>query len=191
MWLYHRVSKRCRRNGKQCRPWSDCSSRSSLIWVCTVCPGISVRKLRIITVYLIRKGQPQLNSHWLKVCILGWNGESTHWTESLNDWKISRYNSCILPDFNFFKCITLQMSSRHLPSPCIVNRLVWVVNRIPRHFIQPYTFNCKIISWKTYEFKETFAWTLFSVLLLSFFFLLAQLCSHERSCWKSFKGGDC
>ena len=24
--------------------------RSSLIWVCTVCPGISVRKLRIITV---------------------------------------------------------------------------------------------------------------------------------------------
>ena len=43
-------SKRCRRNGKQCRPWSDFSSRSSLIWVCTVCPGISVRKLRIITV---------------------------------------------------------------------------------------------------------------------------------------------
>ena len=26
--------------------------RSSLIWVCTVCPGISVRKLRIITVNL-------------------------------------------------------------------------------------------------------------------------------------------
>ena len=24
--------------------------RSSLIWVCTVCPGLSVRKLRIITV---------------------------------------------------------------------------------------------------------------------------------------------
>ena len=24
----------------------------SLIWVCTVCPGISVRKLRIITVFL-------------------------------------------------------------------------------------------------------------------------------------------
>ena len=51
-------------NVKQCRPWSDCSSRSSLIWictvycssrssliwVCTVCPGLSVRKLRIITV---------------------------------------------------------------------------------------------------------------------------------------------
>ena len=24
-------------NGKQCRPWSDCSFRSNLIWVCTVC----------------------------------------------------------------------------------------------------------------------------------------------------------
>ena len=43
--------ERCRRNGKQCRPWSDCSSRSSLIWVCTVFPGLSVRKLRIIMVY--------------------------------------------------------------------------------------------------------------------------------------------
>ena len=43
-------SKRCRLNGKQCRPWSDCSSRSSLIWVYTVCLGLSVRKLRIITV---------------------------------------------------------------------------------------------------------------------------------------------
>ena len=35
-------SKRCRRNGDQCRPWSD--------WVCTVCRGLSVRKLRAITV---------------------------------------------------------------------------------------------------------------------------------------------
>ena len=56
MWLYHRVmSKRCRRNGKQWKPWSDCFSRSSLIWVCTVCPGIPVRKLRIITVFKIVK----------------------------------------------------------------------------------------------------------------------------------------
>ena len=29
----------------------DQTSRSSLIWGCTVCPGISVRKLRIITVF--------------------------------------------------------------------------------------------------------------------------------------------
>ena len=50
MRLYHRVmSKRCRRNSKQCRPWSDCSS-SSLIWVCTVCLDLFVRKLRNITV---------------------------------------------------------------------------------------------------------------------------------------------
>ena len=39
-------SKRCRGICKQCRPWSDCSS--SLIWVCTVCPDLSVRKLGVI-----------------------------------------------------------------------------------------------------------------------------------------------
>ena len=44
-------SKWCRWNSKQCRPWSDCSSRSSLIWVCTVCLDISVWKLRIITLH--------------------------------------------------------------------------------------------------------------------------------------------
>ena len=32
------------------RPWSDCSSRSSLIWVCTVCQELSVQKLRVIRV---------------------------------------------------------------------------------------------------------------------------------------------
>ena len=36
----------------QIRQWSDFSYRSSLIWVYAVCPGISVRKLRIITVLL-------------------------------------------------------------------------------------------------------------------------------------------
>ena len=40
-WLYHRVmSKRCRWNDKQCRCWSACSSRSSLISVCPICPKI-------------------------------------------------------------------------------------------------------------------------------------------------------
>ena len=34
------MSKRCRQNRKQC----------SLIWVCTVCPDLCFRKLRIITV---------------------------------------------------------------------------------------------------------------------------------------------
>ena len=42
-------SKRCRWNGKQCRPWSDCSRRS-LIWVYIVCPDPSVQKHRIIMV---------------------------------------------------------------------------------------------------------------------------------------------
>ena len=58
---YSNESKRCRRNGKQCRPWSDFSSRSSLIWVCTVCPDISVRKLRIITVPCTHGGMSMTN----------------------------------------------------------------------------------------------------------------------------------
>ena len=48
--LLSHASKRCRRNCKQCRPWWDCSSRNSLIWVSTVCPDLSVQKLRIIMV---------------------------------------------------------------------------------------------------------------------------------------------
>ena len=64
MWFYHRVMSPRDADGMansadpdqtappQCRPWSDCSSRSSLIWVCTVCPDLSVRKLRKITVGL-------------------------------------------------------------------------------------------------------------------------------------------
>ena len=35
------------------RPWSDCSSRSSLIWVCTVSPDLSVQKLRVIPVIVV------------------------------------------------------------------------------------------------------------------------------------------
>ena len=42
--------KRCRQNNKQRRPWSDCSMRSSLIWVCTVCSDLSVPIFKIITV---------------------------------------------------------------------------------------------------------------------------------------------
>ena len=49
-FLWSNASKRCRGNCKQCRPWSDCSSRSSLIWVCTVCSDLSVWKLRKIMV---------------------------------------------------------------------------------------------------------------------------------------------
>ena len=59
MWLYHRVMSPNNADGMantvdpdQTAPLGAvCSSRSSLIWVCTVCPGLSVRKLRIITVH--------------------------------------------------------------------------------------------------------------------------------------------
>ena len=51
---FEHVSKRCRWNGKQCSPWSDCSFRSSLIWVCTVCSDLSVRNLRMILTICLR-----------------------------------------------------------------------------------------------------------------------------------------
>ena len=83
---YSNESKRCRGNGKQCRPRSDCSSsRSSVIWVCTVCPGLSVRKqdhygIRIKSWETLWPGitQPSLLSyrHWLE----SWNfGFSKIW----------------------------------------------------------------------------------------------------------------
>ena len=48
LWLYHREMSS---NDTDGIANSVDSSRSNLIWVCTVCPGISARKLRIITVY--------------------------------------------------------------------------------------------------------------------------------------------
>ena len=41
-----------RRNGKQCRPWSDCSS---LIWVCTVCSCLSVPKHDFYQITLLQE----------------------------------------------------------------------------------------------------------------------------------------
>ena len=62
---------RFRCNGKQCRPWSDCSCKSSPIWVYTVWsspvwvysvyPDLSVWKLRIITVIGVFM---DLNCNW-------------------------------------------------------------------------------------------------------------------------------
>ena len=53
MWLYHRVMSPndADRMANSVDP-DQTAPRSSLIWVCTVCPGISIRKLRIITVTL-------------------------------------------------------------------------------------------------------------------------------------------
>ena len=52
MWLYHRVNSPNDADGmaNSVDPDQTAPSRSSLIWVCTVCPCLSVRKLRIITV---------------------------------------------------------------------------------------------------------------------------------------------
>ena len=41
---------------KYCRPWSDCSFRCSLIWVCTVCSFLSVT---IITLKCLSIGTPK------------------------------------------------------------------------------------------------------------------------------------
>ena len=49
MWPYHRVMSTNDADGMANSVNPD-QTRSSLIWVCTVCPGIYVRKLRIITV---------------------------------------------------------------------------------------------------------------------------------------------
>ena len=54
MWLYHRVT---RPNDADGMANSVDPDRSSLIWVCTVCPGISVQKLRIITEPIFHKMQ--------------------------------------------------------------------------------------------------------------------------------------
>ena len=51
--------KRCRWNGKQCRPWSGHASRNTLIWVSTVCPdtfghhGNKVLYVRIVRQFLV------------------------------------------------------------------------------------------------------------------------------------------
>ena len=49
MWLYHRVMSPNGTDGMANSVDPDQTARS-LIWVCTVCPDISVRKLRIIMV---------------------------------------------------------------------------------------------------------------------------------------------
>ena len=50
MWLYHRVMSPNDAGGMAHTVDPDQTAPRGLIWVCTVCPGISVRKLRIMTV---------------------------------------------------------------------------------------------------------------------------------------------
>ena len=51
MWHYHRVMSPNHTDGMANSVDPDQTARSSLIWVCTVCPDLSVWKLRNITVY--------------------------------------------------------------------------------------------------------------------------------------------
>ena len=60
--------KRFRQNNKQSRPWSDCSLRSSLIWVCTVCSDLSVPILQVISVSLFIHKHP-LTSGVSNICL--------------------------------------------------------------------------------------------------------------------------
>ena len=57
--------KRCKQNNKQSRHWSDCSLRSSLIWVCTVCSDLSVPIFQIITVHLYMLNVPYISLWFL------------------------------------------------------------------------------------------------------------------------------
>ena len=52
MWLYHRVMSPNDADGMANSVDPD-QTAPSLIWVCTVCPGISVPKLRIVTVITV------------------------------------------------------------------------------------------------------------------------------------------
>ena len=45
---YATVSQNILWNGKQCRPWSDCSHRSFLIWVCTVSKCHFARLIKVL-----------------------------------------------------------------------------------------------------------------------------------------------
>ena len=77
----------CRRSGRGCRAWSECSSRSRLIWVYTVCTHLCVRRLRVVVVIglgivlhtwnvlgLIRQcGSPVKSEHWLSVTPRHWH----------------------------------------------------------------------------------------------------------------------
>ena len=85
--------RRC--NGKQWRPWSDCSSRSSLIWVCTVCLDMFVRKIRFIILDHMAKS----NYLWICTCkTLRKTWQKYFWNFSLSKGQPSQ--SISLPPAN-------------------------------------------------------------------------------------------
>ena len=85
MLLYHRLasaSKRCRWNGQQCRLWSHCSFRNSLIWVYIVCTDLSVRKLWNILVPII------FIVFFFSVAVITWAPSSEFVSSSIPSWQI-------------------------------------------------------------------------------------------------------
>ena len=66
---------------------SDCSCRNSLIWVCTVCPGISVQKLRIITVKCFHY---LLGSYNAPINIFAQRGRGV----GIHEWEVDDYLIC-------------------------------------------------------------------------------------------------
>ena len=53
-------------DSKQCRPWPDCSFRSSSIWVCTVCTGLSVPTSRSFLWVFLSWSFPSKNLLFIK-----------------------------------------------------------------------------------------------------------------------------
>ena len=62
-------------NGKQCRRWSDCSFRSRLIKIYTVCPDLSARKLRISM--LNTSLTPHCTQPLIIILLLAWYDRNT------------------------------------------------------------------------------------------------------------------
>ena len=78
------MSKTTLQYDKQCRPWSDCSFGSSLIWVCIVCSDFFSWSIIGVGRFWILRGQ---GSEYLR----GWGGEggdakfslAVNWSEPL------------------------------------------------------------------------------------------------------------
>ena len=81
--LQRNWSKRCRLNGKQYRPWLECSSRSSLVWIHIVCPDVSIQKLRFITVIVFLTFQGLM----IQGTLPNW---PTEWYRTDASWKLLR-----------------------------------------------------------------------------------------------------
>ena len=79
-WLYRWVMHPKDADGIANSVDPDQTARSSLIWVCTVCPGLSVRKLRNITVVSFRMSEwsrKKTEPRHKKTCLRGFRPGKT------------------------------------------------------------------------------------------------------------------